>query len=165
MKCFVAALAIAIASATGAAHAKNELVLLGPKSPLNKVTLDVVGDGNRLSILQEHTGGVGSNLISLRIDGSLNGGPLGSSFTGSALALGLRPGSLIQQGSGNSMQVAVTGTSNLFAFSQIGVGNSLVASITGQNNQAAVLQVGNNNFSSFSQNGIGNSVSIVQKSW
>ena len=165
MRKWIAALVVAAAFGSGTANAKNELVLLAPENPFNKTSLEISGDGNRLTILQEHTGGTGSNVIDLRIDGSLNGGPLGASFTGPALAVGLQPGSLIQQGSDNSMQVAISGTANLFAFSQIGVGNRLSASMTGQHNQAAVLQIGNNNISSFSQNGIGNSVSIVQKSW
>jgi hypothetical protein len=165
MKNVIAALVLSAAMGTGSAHAKNELVLLGPEKPFNKTSLEVVGDGNRLTILQEHTGGLGSNLIDVRIEGSLNGGPLGASFTGPALAVGLQPGSLIQQGSNNVMRVGVTGTGNLFAFSQVGSGNQLTASITGQQNQAAVLQSGNNNVASFSQNGFANSVSIVQKSF
>ncbi|MBS3651489.1 hypothetical protein KEU06_23000 [Pseudaminobacter sp. 19-2017] len=164
MKNVIAALVLSAAMGSGTALAKNELVLLGPENPFNKTSVEVVGDGNRLTILQERSA-LGSNLIDVRIEGSLNGGPLGASFTGPALAVGLQPGSLIQQGSNNAMRVGVTGTGNLFAFSQVGSGNQLTASITGQQNQAAVLQSGNNNVASFSQNGFANSVSIVQKSF
>src|SRR5690606_37203767 len=99
---------------------------------LNALILDVSGDNNRLTILQEHSGGQASNLIDLRIEGDLNGGPLGAAFQGPASRTGLQPGSLTQNGFDNHMQVSVTGTANLFAFAQIGSGNRLHATIMGE---------------------------------
>lgn len=165
MKNIVAALLLASLAGIGSAHASNELVLLGTENPFNATVVDITGDSNRVTILQEHRGVGGANLLELSIKGDLNGGPLGEAFTAPVLTVGLEPGSLVQQGFGNRMSVEVSGTGNLFALAQIGSGNRLTASITGQRNQAAVLQVGNNNISSFSQNGTGNSVSIVQRSW
>lgn len=159
----VGAVAALLISASGAA-AENELVLISPEAFGNKVQVSMTGNGNRLEVAQELTA-VGTNSITASIQGDLNGGPLGASFTGAALRTGLRPGSLTQRGFNNSMTVNVNGTSNLFAFSQTGSGNSLQASITGHANQAAVVQVGMNNYASFSQNGVGNIVSITQRSW
>lgn len=161
---FAAACAALLVSSTGAL-AKNELVLLTQDEFLNRAELSVIGNDNRLMISQEHTGGIGLNSITATINGDLNGGPLGARFTGAARLSGLMPGTLHQQGYGNTMSVSVDGTANLFAFAQVGSGNMLRASITGQGNQAAVMQTGIGNFASFSQNGIGNIVSITQNSW
>lgn len=157
--------AIAAILPVGMAHASNELVILTQSELLNVATLDVQGDFNRLEILQEHSGGIGSNTLDLAIQGDMNGGPLGAAFTGSALSTGLTPGTIVQRGFANAIAATVSGTGNLFAFSQIGSGNSLTASITGTENQAAVMQSGSHNHAAFTQSGIGNSVSIVQKSW
>lgn len=159
----VGAVAALLVSASGAC-ADNALVLLSPEDFGNRVQVSMAGNGNRLEVAQELTA-AGTNSIMASIQGDLNGGPLGASFSGPALRAGLRPGSLMQRGFNNAMTVDVTGTSNLFAFSQTGSGNSLHASITGHSNQAAVVQVGMNNYASFSQNGVGNIVSITQRSW
>lgn len=152
-------------TATAAASASNELVLLSHDEFMNSAQIAIGGNDNRLVISQEHTGGIGFNSITTAITGDLNGGPLGSSFSGAALAGGLQPGTLRQSGFNNTMAITVEGTSNLFAFAQIGSGNMIRASITGHSNQAAVMQTGINNHASFSQNGIGNIVSISQVSW
>jgi len=148
-----------------AATASNELVLLNQDVLLNQAQVDIAGAGNRLIISQEHTGGAGANIVTATINGDLNGGPLGASFTGAALASGLQPGTIVQSGFNNAMTIKVDGTSNLFAFSQNGSGNRLDASIAGYGNQAAVVQTGTDNYASFSQNGVGNIVSISQHSW
>lgn len=159
------ALAAGLMSASGAAAASNELVLMTEDEFLNKAEITVEGNDNRLLISQEHTGAGGLNTITATIKGDLNGGPLGAAFTGAARLTGLQPGTLTQRGFSNTMTVEVDGTANLFAFAQIGSGNMLRASITGHANQSAVLQTGMNNLASFSQNGIGNIVSITQHSW
>lgn len=158
------ACATILMSAT-AATASNELVLLSERDFVNRADVTINGNDNRLVISQEHTGGGGANTITATINGDLNGGPLGASFTGAALRSGLRPGTLSQRGFDNSMTIEVNGSSNLFAFAQSGSGNVVRASITGHDNQAAVIQAGVNNFAAFSQNGIGNIVSITQQSW
>ncbi len=159
-------IAIAVAGFTGgAAQASNELVILTQSELLNSTSLNVEGDFNRLEIVQEHSGGGGANVIDLTVRGDLNGGPLGSAFTGPALSTGLAPGTIVQRGFANAITATISGTGNLFAFAQIGSGNSLTASVTGNDNQAAVLQSGSNNHAGFTQSGIGNAISIVQKSW
>lgn len=147
------------------AHATNDLVLLSNDEFLNIVTSEIEGTGNRLVIDQHSTGQTPGNTITLDIDGDFNGGPLGSHFTGAALAPGLAPGSLTQIGFGNTMSFEVRGSYNLFAALQDGNDNVITGSIVGSNNQASVSQVGNNNFVGFSQTGIGNTVSITQTSW
>ncbi len=161
----LAVCAAAAISATAAAAGNNELVLLSQDEFLNRAEVAITGNQNRLMISQEHTGGIGLNTITATINGDLNGGPLGASFTGAARQTGLQPGKLSQYGFNNAMTIEVNGNSNLFAFSQNGSGNTLRASITGYENQAAVMQTGVNNFASMTQNGIGNIVSITQNSW
>lgn len=162
---FAACAVVAGLMSPAGAMAKNELVLLTQDQFLNRAEISIDGSSNRLVLSQEHTGGIGLNTITATIDGDLNGGALGASFTAAAQRVGLQPGTLTQNGFNNTMSIEVNGTANLFAFAQIGSGNVLNASIAGYNNQAAVLQTGVNNFAGFSQNGIGNIVSITQNSW
>jgi hypothetical protein len=147
------------------AYGKNELVLMSPQDYHNMVSVAMAGDANTLEIMQEHTGTGAANAIVANIEGSLNGGPLGSAFAGAAARSGLKPGTMTQIGHDNAMTVSAIGLGNLFAFAQSGSGNRLAASITGQANQAAVTQQGMNNHAAFSQNGTGNMVSITQRSW
>lgn len=147
------------------AYAKNDLVLLSESDLSNAMLVEISGDGNRLQILQERTGGTGTNTIDVTIAGDGNGGPLGSSFTGPGWQSGLQPGNLTQIGFDNAMTISVEGSHNLFAFSQSGNDNMLTASIAGFGNQAAVVQQGMHNHAGFSQNGIGNMISITQISW
>lgn len=166
MKWFAGILgAAALLLVPSVATANNKLILLNNDQFLNKVYVAVEGGSNALEILQEHTGGAGANTLAAAITGDFNGGPLGSSFTGAAKSIGMRPGTLTQSGFNNSMNLTVNGSHNLFAFAQIGSGNVLHGSVTGHSNQAAVLQSGNNNHAVFSQNGTGNLVSITQRSW
>lgn len=154
-----------LVSAAGPAAAENELVTLLPANPLNVASVAMTGDGNRLVISQLHFGGDGANAISVSIEGNRNGGPEGAVFSGPAAATGLSPGSLMQSGFGNAIELAVAGDDNLFAVTQSGSGNVAIGAITGFANQAAIVQVGVGNVASFSQNGIGNIVSISQHSW
>ena len=164
-KLMISAACVGALLSTSEAMALNELVLLSENNILNRAEVTIAGNDNRLVISQEHTGSGGLNTITATINGDLNGGPLGASFTGPARLTGLLPGTLAQRGFGNTMTISVDGTSNLFAFAQSGSGNTLAASISGHSNQAAVVQNGINNFAAFSQNGIGNIVSITQNSW
>lgn len=79
----VCAAAAGLMTSTGA-MAKNELVLLTRDEFLNHAEISIDGSSNRLVISQEHTGGIGLNTITATINGDLNGGPLGASFTGAA---------------------------------------------------------------------------------
>lgn len=180
---FVAALL-----AASPATAENLLVITDGSDARNAVSYTLDGDGNRLEVLQEASaGGSLTNAISLSIEGDGNGGPTGSAFTGAPLAIGLLPGQLSQRGEGNSMDVAITGSSNIFGMAQLGDGNTMTVAVTGRSNlfalaqngdgnavtasirgtgnQAAVQQFGNNNMAVFSQAGNANSVSITQRSY
>lgn len=161
----IVAAAALIALASTSAKAENIIEWVQSDATTNRISTTVEGNGNTLTIVQEHFGGSAFNSVDLVIEGDLNGGPLGASFSGVAAGHGLRPGSIIQQGFGNSMEVAVLGSRNLFAFQQTGSGNALQASIVGFDNQAAVQQVGIGNNAVFSQNGNGNIVSITQHSF
>lgn len=147
------------------AYAANDWILVTNDQLLNSAVVEMEGDANRLEVTQEHSGGDGTNRISISVEGSFNGGPLNAEFTGAALLPGLAPGTLTQRGYNNSMSFGISGSHNLLAAAQIGNGNAITGSVTGSYNQASILQSGNNNFVAFSQNGIGNTVSVTQTSW
>ncbi|WP_442582187.1 hypothetical protein ACSBOB_09620 [Mesorhizobium sp. ASY16-5R] len=151
--------------ASAPAQASNELVILNEDEVSNSLMLDVNGSFNAVSVPQVHNGLGAPNMIVLDIKGDFNGGPLGASFTGAALSVGLTPGSITQSGFDNRITASVIGSHNLFAFAQEGSGNRIGASISGTANQAAVTQNGINNVVGFSQTGIDNIVSISQTSW
>jgi len=151
--------------ASAPAQAGNELVILSQHELSNSLMLDVNGSFNAVSVLQAHHGLGAANVIDVNIKGDFNGGPLGVSFTGSTLSVGLMPGSITQSGFDNHITVSVTGSRNLFAFAQEGSGNRLTASILGIANQAAVSQTGLNNVVGLSQSGIDNMIGISQTSW
>lgn len=165
MKMLAAMAAVALLWPTTSSFAKNELVILSQESFLNVARIEVDGDANSLTILQEHKGGGAANVLDVSLTGDGNGGPLGAAFTGAALSAGLQPGTITQRGFGNMMAVDVTGSRNLFAFAQNGSENALSGTITGMNNQAVVSQTGYNNFTAFSQTGNGNTISVMQTSW
>lgn len=164
MKCILSGMALALLAMQDA-HAANELILITNNTVTNSAVLDVIGYGNRLEIQQNVTSSPLGNSIQVQIHGNLNGGPSGSSFTGAALRSGLTPGSLVQNGFGNSMSFNVSGSNNLFAAAQYGNSNMITASIAGSGNQSSVVQNGNGNFAGFSQTGFDNTVSITQTSW
>jgi hypothetical protein len=143
----------------------NSLSLMSEPELANVATLDVNGDYNRLQISQDFNGSGPGNSLSLRIDGDLNGGPLGTSFSAPLAAVGLSPGQISQSGSGNAMSIRVSGSGNLFAALQSGSSNMLTAAMIGHNNQASVAQYGSGNILSFTQNGTGNILSVVQRAW
>ncbi|WP_321446610.1 hypothetical protein [uncultured Cohaesibacter sp.] len=160
--------AILLMSAASQAKADTNVIELldDANTEGNVIELNIMGNGNSLNLSQSFAfGGYGQNLMDITIDGNNNGGPAGASFTGVALASGLQPGNLVQEGFNNSMIVDVSGTSNLFSFLQNGSQNTLQASIEGTGNQAAVQQYGQNNHVSFSQMGSNNSISISQRSF
>jgi hypothetical protein len=148
-----------------AAIASGEQYLYQTSGTENLLTLGIAGDLTQLSIVQEFIGGGDGNTMAVSITGNSNGGPQGASFTGVAAQTGLTPGSLYQSGYGNSMNIDVNGTGNLFAFAQVGSHNALTAEIVGSYNQAAVYQSGAGNVVNFSQHGNGNVISVVQTSW
>lgn len=157
--------ALALVLGTSAASARNELVLLTDNDLFNVATVAMEGNGNRLQIVQDNPTGGTSNTVRASVLGDNNGGPLGASFSPTALLPGLQPGTIFQSGFDNAVDLSVIGSSNLFAFSQTGSGNSISANISGFRNEASVLQVGVDNQASFTQSGIGNVVSIIQRSW
>jgi hypothetical protein len=160
----VATFAAVVLSAP-AAQAANDINLLTVNTVDNKALVKIDGSNNNLQIMQDSSGFASGNMLTLTIKGDLNGGPLASQFTGAALLPGLKPGSIMQKGQGNSIAMDIVGSKNLFAVAQNGTGNIVAASITGLANQASVSQIGNNNVAGFSQNGNGNIVSIMQRSW
>lgn len=151
--------------ASAPALASNELVMLTQDELSNSLKLDVNGSFNAVSVIQAHDGVGASNVIDLNIEGAFNGGQPGASFTGTALSVGLMPGSIAQSGIDNLITASITGSHNLFALAQEGRGNRLAASVAGMANQSAVTQTGINNVVGFSQSGIGNMISISQTSW
>jgi hypothetical protein len=158
---------LAAGFATGSAHASNGLYItnLGDNL-LNVATATAEGSGNALWITQTHDQPGAANTLSIDLHGDLNGGPTGSVFGGSLTAsTGLIPGRVEQTGYGNAIGMHVTGSSNLFAITQIGASNTLTAMVNGNNNQAAVYQMGTGNALSYSQIGNGNMLSVVQRSW
>lgn len=125
----------------------------------NFLTATQVGDGNSLttSFTGDSNGGMGMDGVAGDLVTSQSELTAGNMFQDSSGEI-----------SGNSINYIVNGSSNLFAFAQIGasntidgtVGTSTVASI---GNQAAVLQEGSNNNATFSQAGNGgNYVSVSQ---
>lgn len=159
------ATAALLAFAVNAAHAANDIHLITTDETANAAFLDVEGNGNTLSIVQDNSGYASGNTLNLSITGNFNGGPLGSKFSGAALVAGLEPGTISQQGSENSISMDVLGSGNLFAVAQRGVANIVTASIAGTSNQSSIYQAGNNNVVGFSQSGMGNIVSVTQTSW
>jgi hypothetical protein len=160
------AAALAMLVTTGAAVAATTNDITISRSPLesNMLTKLIEGSGNVLSIDQTAPlGATSPNSMSVSIDGDLNGGS--AAFTGAALFSGLQPGSLMQEGEGNTMALSVIGSQNLFAMVQKGSFNAIDAHISGTGNQAAVIQAGMNNHLAFSQSGTGNIISVSQTSW
>lgn len=162
---FIAAAALGTVILATPALATNELTIVSDNLTANSALLDVSGDLNLLQVTQNYDGLGGANAIGLSITGDFNGGPAGAQFTGAALSVGLQPGTIVQDGHANAMDISVAGSGNLFAFAQHGSENILNAAITGSGNQAAVLQMGVGNVLSFTQNGSGNTISVTQRSW
>lgn len=160
----IVALAVSFGSAS-AAMASNDMILLNANDLTQKAVLSIEGNDNRLLISQVQSGEGAGNAITVGITGRNNGGPEGAAFNAVVAKAGLQPGSLVQQGFGNSIGMDVKGDGNLFAVAQLGSNNTVQGTIAGTGNQAAVMQSGVNNFASFSQNGIGNSISVQQYSW
>ena len=147
------------------AIASNDMILLNPDDLSSRAILDIEGNYNRLVIEQIAPVPGATNSVSIKIVGDRNGGPEQSIFTGVAKRNGLRPGSIVQNGLGNSVQMEVRGSDNLFAVAQLGNDNIVRGYVMGTGNQSSIMQSGNGNFASFSQNGIGNMVSVRQISW
>lgn len=152
------------AIAAGGVAAAEPQYLAQSTGGSNSLGVEIFGDANALYISQDFLGTGSANEIALSVEGDRNGGVTDWAF-GGELASQLLPGTLMQSGSGNRMQVAVQGSDNSFAFAQVGTGNSLTASISGSYNQALVYQVGNANTVNFSQNGTGNTLLVSQRSW
>ncbi|MCY0094042.1 hypothetical protein [Hoeflea ulvae] len=133
----------------------------------NELELLVTGDDNMLSIEQIHDSNGGLNQINLEIVGNANGG-FGQDWNQplqSMESVGLQPGTIIQEGHENLIDLQILGSSNLFAAIQRGSGNTLSGTITGSGNQVASVQLGTGNSFAFSQTGNGNSIAVFQKSW
>lgn len=123
--------------------------------------VDIAGSLNGLNIVQD--GMLGKNYVKVDISGSSNNDPtLLASFSGEA-AIGLTPGDIHQNGTLNSVDLAVTSSSNLFAVGQNGNNNVVVGIISGGgNNQAAIDQSEDGNTAIFSQLGSGNILGSTQ---
>lgn len=104
------------------------------------------------------------NIARVSITGSFNGGSAGLDVANSIAALNLSPGSIVQQGSENTVDLSVSGDRNMFALSQTGSGNVISGVIIGERNQVGALQTGNRNTISFTVIGVGNSLAVRQHS-
>ena len=165
MKRFAQSMVIVLAALySSPSLAVNDYVLVNPHDLSNLVTIEMSGDNNRLMIDQVAPLGQPGNAISVSLVGNDNGGPVGSHFR-TLDANGLMPGSLIQHGFGNAIEVAVSGSDNLFAIAQYGSSNTARAQITGTENQFVIHQAGNGNFANLVQNGIGNTAIVTQIAW
>ena len=147
------------------AVASNDMILLNPDDLSSRAILSIEGDYNRLVIEQIAPAQGAGNSVSVKIVGDHNGGPDNAVFTGIAARNGLAPGRIVQNGLGNSVDMDVRGSDNLFAIAQLGNNNVVRGYVIGSGNQSSIAQMGNGNFASFSQNGIGNMISVRQTSW
>ncbi len=147
------------------ALASNEMILLNPDDLSSRAVFNIEGNYNRLVIEQTAPAHGAGNNVSVKIVGDRNGGPENSVFTGIAAKNGLAPGHLVQRGFGNSVELEVQGSDNLFAVAQLGNNNMVRGYVIGIGNQSSISQTGNGNFASFAQNGIGNMISVRQISW
>lgn len=128
-------------------------------APANELIL-IEGEDNTLNIETES-----DNSLTLAIDGRLNGG-FGETWTQSPIFDDMpAPGTIVQTGFGNALDLAILGTRNLFSVLQSGQNNTVNGFISGTNNAASVSQVGSYNVASFSQIGTRNSLAISQTSW
>lgn len=145
--------------------ASNDMILLNPDDLSSRAVLNIEGSYNRLVIEQIAPVQGAGNSVSVKIVGDRNGGPDNSVFTGIAGRNGLAPGHIVQNGLGNSVEMDIRGSDNLFAVAQLGNNNVVRGYVVGIGNQSSISQTGNGNFASFSQNGIGNMISVRQTSW
>ena len=141
----------------------NDAVLT--QSGSNEADINIIGDSNLL--LSSQTGL--NNELSIKIYGSnSNQGAFTAGGPARLAAGSLLPGSVSQNGSGNSIIYGIgiagdpSNDRNLFAFSQTGSGNRIEGTTVGDSNEAAVIQSGNNNFTSFNQIGSGNIIGVMQ---
>src|SRR5690606_19627611 len=105
----------------------------------------VTGDNNTLSIEQIHDMSGGLNQINLEIVGNGNGG-YGQGWNQPLQAsTGLMPGTIIQEGHENLIDLKIMGSSNLFAAIQKGARNTLSGTISGTSNQVSSVQLGTGN--------------------
>lgn len=127
-----------------------------------------------------HTSGASergtTNRMTIVLNGTENAG-LGESWPATALVpdflpdagtfapASLAPGTFVQVGANNTMDVSLSGTSNLAAAYQSGLGNMLTATVTGVNNVSAVYQAGSANVAAYNQSGSNNNLGISQTSW
>lgn len=113
----------------------------------NTIRASFTGDSNGVGTMSGNAG----NLVSNTNTNGLGGGHL------------MRNGLVTQDGLGNTVDLSVTSSSNMFALLQKGDGNVIDGTVdTDDGNQAAVRQVGNNNNSTFAQSGGGNNLAVSQ---
>ena len=110
---------------------------------------NISGISNQLLVRQDDgDGGVGGNDATVNISGDYNG--LGESLS-TVGGEQLTSGELLQSGSGNDLNMTVTGDRNEFAVSQVGSGNTFTGAQYTNNNQMAVLQTGDGNMATVTQ--------------
>ena len=131
--------------------------------------IDIHGDTNLLNVAQLN----GANTLTLDIWGDGNNAATAGAFTGAALtaaqvvAPNLTPGTIIQNGAGNTITYSVGASGslsnqNLFAFSQTGQGNLIEGTTTGSFNQVVIVQSGSANQTHFTQIGNNNVIGVTQ---
>lgn len=166
MKKIATSLFIAVFLTSGANADTNTNKIQITSAPASDFAYQIVGQNNALFIEQTKQSGLAANnRIEVLIDGDLNGGPTGATFSSNASVLGLTPGTIRQDGFDNAISLSVTGSQNLFAFLQEGTANVIDARVLGTGNEASVMQLGQANHLSFSQSGTSNSLTVRQRSW
>lgn len=132
----------------------------------SQADVSIDGDRNYLDVRQNSARLLGgAQTVNVTIVGNDNNNltAIGHGFDGSALAVGLTPGTITQELNGSEANLDVTGNNNLFAFFQRGnTGGSITGTITGSDNQAAVSQRGADNVTAFTQIGDGNNLGVTQ---
>ena len=134
----------------------------------NRAAVEIGGagapsDGNIVAVAQYGD----FNTARLTIDGSFNGGAGVFTPGRPAAAVGLLPGTVIQDGDFNRVRLTVgsrngTGDRNLFAFEQDGSGNTIAGRQDGNGNEAAIRQVSSGNGAFFFQVGGMNVIAVRQ---
>lgn len=136
--------------ATGSGHL-NKLDKLIQNGSGDQATVTQTGNRNALGSVSQTNGA--SNSVVLNVAGDYNGsdgadalneqviGAFGASQSrGFAAGSGAVQGSVLQSGTANQVNYAITGNNNLFGFAQNGTANTIDGHVTGDSNQLALLQ-------------------------
>lgn len=143
----------------------------------NLADLAVIGGSRNALDVQQ----VGSNTVTVTITGNNNNNwPTSPGFSDAALTIrdevrggnhagnglvgeaNFAQGDLFQSGSGNLVDLNVSGNRNAFATYQHGSGNTIDGTISGNQNQAVIAQLGSGAATTFTQAGNFNNLGVTQ---